>query len=190
MLLALVAVETTWGFGMVAFESLTPVRLAEVLDGAQAAAAVTGPASSAAWLASAAGATVLPWLGRRLGLAPAAALLRVVQGVTVLGIGLLGGVVGVVTAYLACYVVHGAANPAHMTLLHRQVGAGQRATVLSLNSMVSQPAGSLGLVVLTAVADGASVPVAMALAAVVLALGAPLYLPAWRQARRPEPAGA
>lgn len=183
VLRALVAVELSWGFGMIAFEQLTPVRVLEIVGDPGAAAAVVGPASSAAWLAASAGAALVPLLGSRLGLARLAALTRVLQAVTVVGIGLFGGVVGVVTAYLACYVVHGAAGPAHMTLLHRQVDGSQRATVVSLNSMAAQPAGAVGAVVLTALADAASVTVAMVVAAGVLALAAPLYRPAWREER-------
>ncbi|WP_341360599.1 MFS transporter [Georgenia sp. M64] len=183
VLMALVAVELTWGFGLAALESLTPVRLAEVIGDTEAAAALTGPATSAAWLASAAGAALLPALARRTGLAPAAALLRILQGVAVVAIGLVAGVAGIVTAYLVAYVAHGASNPAHMTLLHRQVGPGHRATVVSLNSMAAQPAGAVGILVLTAVADGTSLSSAMVVAGGALLLGAPLYVPAWRQAR-------
>ena len=61
-----------------------------------------------------------------------------------------------IAAYLVCYAVHGAANPVHNGLLHRQVDGPYRASLLSLNSMVSQPAGALGLVTLTAVATAAS----------------------------------
>ncbi|MGW9197470.1 MFS transporter [Micromonospora chersina] len=184
VLLALVAVELFWGFGMVTFESLLPVRLAEVVGGADRAAALLGPASSAAWLANAAGAALTPLLLRRLGAAPAAALMRVLQGVTVVGMGLLAGPVGVLIAYLACYTVHGASNPLHMGLLHRQVDGPYRTSVLSLNSMMGQPAGALGAVVLTALADATSISVAMLVGAVVLAVAAPLYVPAWRAGRR------
>ncbi|MGV9808057.1 MFS transporter [Micromonospora chersina] len=184
VLLALVAVELFWGFGMITFESLLPVRLAEVVGGADRAAALLGPASSAAWLANAAGAALTPLLLRRLGAAPAAALMRVLQGVTVVGMGLLAGPVGVLIAYLACYTVHGASNPLHMGLLHRQVDGPYRTSVLSLNSMMAQPAGALGAVVLTALADATSISVAMLVGAVVLAVAAPLYLPAWRAGRR------
>ncbi|MCW3817161.1 MFS transporter [Micromonospora sp. DR5-3] len=183
VLLALVAVELFWGFGMVTFESLLPVRLAEVVGNADRAAALLGPASSAAWLANAAGAALTPFLLRRLGAAPAAALMRVLQGVTVVGMGLLAGPVGVLVAYLACYTVHGASNPLHMGLLHRQVDGPYRTSVISLNSMMGQPAGALGAVVLTALADRTSVSLAMLVGAVVLALAAPLYLPAWRAGR-------
>ncbi|HLT09462.1 MAG TPA: MFS transporter [Micromonosporaceae bacterium] len=187
VLLAIVSVELFWGFGMATFESLFPVRLAELTGGADQAAAITGPAASVAWLASAAGAAVTPWLARRLGVAPVAALMRVLQGLTVAAMGFFAGIAGILVAYLLCNAVHGTSNAVHMTLLHRQVTSGVRATVVSLNSMVSQPAGALGLVVLTALADASSVSTAMYVGAVVLALAAPLYVPAWRQARRGRP---
>ncbi|MFU8854381.1 MFS transporter [Micromonospora sp. SL1-18] len=190
VLLALVAVELFWGFGMVTFESLLPIRLSEVVGDADRAAAMLGPAGSAAWLANAAGAALTPFLLRRLGSAPAAALLRVLQGVTVVGMGLFAGPVGVLIAYLACYTVHGASNPLHMGLLHRQVDGPYRTSVISLNSMMGQPAGALGAVVLTALADRTSVSLAMLVGAVVLALAAPLYLPAWRAGRNAAPVPA
>ncbi|MET8234469.1 MFS transporter [Micromonospora sp. NPDC005298] len=188
VLLALVAVELFWGFGMITFESLLPVRLAEVLGDPERAAALLGPASSAAWLASAAGAALTPLLLRWFGAAPGAALLRIAQGVTVVGMGLLAGPVGVLVAYLACYAVHGASNPLHSALLHRQVDGPYRTSVLSLNSMVAQPGASLGGVVLTAIAAATSISTAMVVGAIVLAVAAPLYLPAWLADRRAAPA--
>jgi len=59
VLLCLVLVEVLWGFGMTAFETLLPPRLAEVVGGADRAAALLGPTSSAAWVVSALGAVVL-----------------------------------------------------------------------------------------------------------------------------------
>jgi hypothetical protein len=61
-------------------------------------------------------------------------------------------------------------------MLHRQVDGPYRASVLSLNSMVSQPAGALGLVLLTAIAARAGTTTAMLVGAAVLAVAAPLYL--------------
>jgi hypothetical protein len=49
--------------------------------------------------------------------------------------------------------------------------------------MVSQPAGALGLVVLTGIAASASTSLAMLVGAAVLAVAAPLYL----VGRRPAP---
>jgi hypothetical protein len=97
--------------------------------------------------------------------------------------GVLGGVAGVVVAYLTAYAVHGAANPPHMSLLHRQVGGELRATAISMNSMMAQAAGSVGLITLSALADQRSAAAAMVLGGVVLAVAAPLYLPAWRAER-------
>lgn len=181
VLLALIAVELFWGFGMVTFEALTPVRLAEVTSGKEAAAALLGPATSAAWLVSAAGAALIPLLARRIGAPWAGFALRIAQGLTVAGMGLLAGPVGVITAFLLCYTVHGASNPVHSGLLHRQVEGPYRASVISLNSMVSQPAGALGGVVLTALATATSVTVALLTGAAVLAAAAPLYLVALRR---------
>jgi MFS family permease len=183
VLLALVAVELFWGFGMICFEGLMPVRLAEVAGSADSAAAITGPAGAAAWIASAAGSAIMPWLGRWIGIAPAAALMRVLQGIAVAGMGFFAGVAGILLAYLASNAVHGTSNAAHMTLLHRQAVGSVRTTVVSLNSMVSQPASALGLIVLTALADATSITNAMYVGAAILAVAAPLYLPAWLQTR-------
>jgi MFS transporter, DHA1 family, tetracycline resistance protein len=176
VVVALVAVELFWGFGMVAFETLMPVRLSDLLGDTQRASALMGPAGSAAWLASALGAALIPLLVRRIGPRWSGAVLRVAQGATVAGMALIGGPAGVIAAYLLCYVMHGAANPVHTALLHRQVEGRYRASLVSLNSMVGQPAGSLGTVVLTGVATAAGTGVAMLTGAFALAAAAPLYL--------------
>src|SRR3954451_1386532 len=183
VLTALVAVELFWGFAMVTFESLFPIRLSEILGDTDQAAAVMGPVSSLAWFAAAAGAAGVVLLSRRIGVARSAATLRVVQGATVITMGILAGPVGVVTAYLACYVAHGASNPMHTTLLQREVDGPHRATVLSLNSMVSQPAGALGAILLAALADGTSISTAMVVGGIICAIAAPLYIPALRAER-------
>jgi predicted MFS family arabinose efflux permease len=69
----------------------------------------------------------------------------------------------------------------HTTLLHRQVDGPHRTTVLSINSMVSQPAFALGAIILGALADTTSVSTAMIVGGLVCAVAAPLYIPAWRQ---------
>lgn len=185
IIVALVAVEVFWGFGMVCFESLMPVRLTSVIGNADRASALMGPVGSAAWLASAVGAALIPLLVRRIGAPWTGVVMRIAQGVTVVGMALFAGPVGVIAAYLLCYTVHGAANPVHSGLLHRQVEGPYRASLISLNSMVSQPAGTVGLIVLTAVAARAGVPTAMLIGAVVLAAAAPLYLVA-RRSRGPS----
>lgn len=180
---ALIAVELFWGFGMVAFESLMPVRLTDVVGSSDTASALMGPSGSAAWLASAVGAALVPLLIRRIGAPWSGFVLRITQGLTVVGMAALAGPAGVIGAYLLCYTVHGASNPVHAGLLHRQVAGQYRASLISVNSMVSQPAGALGLVALTAIAVHAGVVAAMLVGAVALAAAAPLYL----VARRPAP---
>lgn len=186
VLVALLLVEVFWGFGMVTFETLFPPRLAEVVGSATGAAALLGPAAGAAWAASAVGAALVSLGVRRFGAVPCAVSGRLLQGLAVAAMGLVAGTTGLLVMYLCTYMVHGAANPVHQALLHRRVGAGHRTTVVSLNSMVSQPAGAVGAVVLGAMADAVSLSAAMVVGGIVLALAAPLYLPARRPA---APAG-
>jgi DHA1 family tetracycline resistance protein-like MFS transporter len=153
-----------------------PVRLSEVIGGADQAAALMGPVGSAGWAASAAGAALVPLLSLRIGAPWTGFALRIAQGATIVGMGLFAGPVGIIAAYLLCYSIHGAANPVHVGLLHRQVDGPYRASVLSLNSMIGQPGSALGLVTLTAIAAAAGTPTAMVVGAVVLAVAAPLYL--------------
>ena len=190
VLLALVLVELFWGFSMVTFESLFPVRLSEVVGDTDRAAALMGPVASGAWFASAVGAAAITVVSRRIGVASSAAILRILQGTAIVAMGVVAGPVGLVTAFLACYVTHGASNPMHMTLLHRQVDGPHRTTVLSMNSMVSQPAGAIGAIVLASIADGTSLTAAMVVGGIACAVAAPLYIPAWRAERHRASAGA
>ncbi|MFE7616026.1 MFS transporter [Streptomyces sp. NPDC057496] len=182
-LLMLVLVELLWGFGMVAYEVLIPVRLDDVTS-ADTAAALLSPASAAAWFVSSLGVAMLPWMQRRLGRAGSAAVLRLVQGAIVVGMGLAAGPVGALIGYLACYVVHGAATPLHDMLLHSSVPSTHRAAASSVNSTATQLSNALGLLVLSRIADGSSA-IAFVVAGIALAAAAPLYLAA-RGGERPE----
>jgi hypothetical protein len=176
VLRALVAVELFWGFGMIAFENLTPVRLAELVDGRAAAASLMGPVVAVGWGASAVGAAAVPWLLRRWSPIAVSVALRIVQGITVVAMGLAWGPVGLVVGYVSTYLVHSAAGAIYETLLHEQVTNEHRATVLSLASMAMQPAASLGSVVLGLIATGVSTGVAIIVGGLVLSLAAPLFL--------------
>lgn len=184
VLLALVLVELFWGIAMIAFERFFPLRLAEVLASAEEAAALMGPVTSGAWFVSAAGAAGIAFVTARFGVARSAAALRILQGLAIVAMGVLAGPVGVVSGFLACYLTHGASNPLHTALLHREVDSGHRTTILSMNSMVAQPAGAIGGIALGALADGTSLTTAMVVAGVLCAVAAPLYIPAWRNERR------
>lgn len=176
VLRALVAVELFWGFGMIAFETMTPVRLAELLGDREQAASVMGPVTAGAWGVSALGAALVPLVLRRWSLVQVSVALRLLQGGTVVGMGLALGPIGVVAGLFATYALHSAAGAIYETLLHEQVGNAHRATVLSLASMAMHPGGAVGAVVLGAVADRISPGAAMIVGGVVLALAAPLFL--------------
>ena len=175
-LAGLAAVSLLWGVGMPAFETLLPVRLAELTGGPAAGAALLGPATAAAWLVSAAGAAGVARLSTRIGLVPAAVLGRVLQGAAVVAMGLLAGPAGALTGYLLVNLVHGAANPVHSALLHGRADGGHRATLLSISSLVFQLCGSLGLLALTALASATTTEAAIVAGGLVLTASAPLYL--------------
>lgn len=187
VLLALLAVELLWGFGMTAFETFTPVKLAAVTGSTERAAALLGPTTSAAWLVSAAGAALVPLLTSRFGTARTAAALRVAQGATVAVLALVTGPLGVIAAFLVTMTIHGASNPAHLELLHRTVkGPAQRVTVASANGMVAQLGGAIGGIALGALADATTLTTAILLGAFVLAAAAPFYLMAGRSTAAPN----
>ena len=185
VLRALVAVELTWGFGMVAFESYTPIRLSEMFDSRDLTASVMGPVTAGAWGVSALGAAAVPLLLRRWSMTHVSVALRLVQGATVAAMGVAGGPVGLILGLFATYAVHSAAGAIYETLLHEQVGNDNRATALSLASMAMMAAASISAITLGAIASGFSTGTAMVVAGVVLALAAPLFL-----VREPVSAGA
>jgi MFS family permease len=180
-LIALVSVEFLWGLGLHSVESFTPVRLGDVLDSADQAAAILGPANTLAWLVAAGGAALVPVLTRSWSPASAGAGLRIVQGITVLGIAFALGPVGVVVAYVLAIGVNGASNPIHQGMLHRGVvDSNSRATVVSVNSLTAQTGAMLGGIALGLLADATSLTVAIVAGAVILSAAAPLYLIAGR----------
>jgi MFS family permease len=183
VLRALIAVEVFWTVAMIAFETLTPVRLAELLGGEDAAGALFGPAAAAAWALFAAGSAVAGLTARRLGVAATAMLARALNGGFVVLMAVAVGATGLIVAFWLSYLTHGANGPMHNALLHRQSGAGTRTLVLSINSAVAAGVASLALLVLLPLAEGTSTAVAIAAAGAFSALGVACYLPAWRQER-------
>jgi predicted MFS family arabinose efflux permease len=183
LLRALVAAELLWGFGMIAFETLFAPRMADVAGGADRAAQILGPTLTVSWIASAVGSAVLPRIADRFGAPATAFTLRLLHGIAVAGMAWALGPAGLVAAYLANYFVHGATNTVHYGMVHSAVDSVERVTVVSANSLAAQLGGAIGGIALGALADMASVSVAMVVGAVVLACAAPLYLA--RDAGRP-----
>lgn len=184
VLRSLVLVEVFWSIAMIAFETLTPVRLAGFVGGEDAAGALYGPASAAAWALFAAGSALAGLVSRRAGVAWTAIGARILNGGFVVVMGLVAGPIGLIAAYWLAYLTHGAAGPMHSTLLHRQATGGNRAVVLSMNSMIGGGSYSIGLLLLTPLAEAAGTGTAVVAAGAFSLLGALLYLPALRQERR------
>ncbi|WP_045076391.1 MFS transporter [Psychromicrobium lacuslunae] len=175
ILLGLVLVELLWGFGMVATETLVPLRLEEITS-QSVAAVILSPVTAAGWGVSALGAAALPLLTRKFGRVGAAVTLKIVQGIAVIAMGLVAGPVGVVLGYLFSYIINGAATPLHNSMVHDAIEGPHRTTASSVNSTANQLANALGLIVLTQVVGWASSALAFIVAGVVLAAAAPLYL--------------
>jgi MFS family permease len=183
ILRALVLVEVFWSIAMIAFETLFPIRLSELVGGQTPAGALIGPVSAAAWGLFAAGSALAGVASRRIGVGPTALLARVLNGALVIVMGLMSGPVGLITAFLFTYTLHGAGGPVHSTLLHRQAGAHNRTTVLSMNSMMGGGAYTIGLLILGPLAEHTNTALAIIAAGAFSIIGAALYLPAIRQER-------
>ena len=183
VLRGLVIVEVFWCTAMVVFETFQPIRLAEMVGGEERAGALMGPVSAAGWAVFALGSALAGLTSRRIGVSRTAILSRVLNGIGAVVMGLATGPVGLIAAYLVTYGLHGTAGPMHDSLLHRQAEARNRATVLSINSMVGFAAFSAVAPTLGFLAEGTSLQAAMVTAGAVSVLGAFFYLPALRAER-------
>lgn len=182
VLLGLVLVEVFWSIAMIVFETFQPIRLAEILGSEAAAGALNGPVTAVGWAVYAGGSALAGLASGRLGVVRTAIAARVLNGLGAVAMGLVAGPVALIAAYLVTYSLHGAGGPMHSALLHREAEARNRATVLSINSMVSFGAFSVGAVALGWLAEGTSNQVAMVAAGAFSVVGALFYLPALRAA--------
>ena len=133
---ALVLVEVFWTAALVVFETFQPVRLAELVGGEEQAGALMGPVAAVGWGVFALGSALAGISSRRIGVARTAILARVLNGLGAVTMGLVAGPAALIAAYLFTYGLHGTGGPMHSALLHREAQARNRATVLSMNSMV------------------------------------------------------
>ncbi len=183
VLLGVVGVELFWSTGMVVFESFQPIRLAELVGGEEQAGALMGPVAAVGWGVFALGSALAGLSSARIGVTRTAVLARILNGLGAVVMGLVAGPVALIAAYLFTYALHGTGGPMHASLLHREAEARNRATVLSMNSMVAFAAFTVAAPVLGAVATGVGTQVAMVSAGAFSVLGAALYLPALRAER-------
>ena len=182
----IVCVEVFWSVAMIVFETFQPIRLAELVGGEERAGAIMGPVAAAGWAVFALGAALSGWSSRRIGVTRTAIAARVLNGLGAVVMGLVAGPAALIAAYGVTYLLHGAAGPAHSTLLHREARARNRATVLSMNSMVASAAFGIAAPLLGLLAERTSTQTAMVTAGAVSILGAWFY----RHALRAEKARA
>lgn len=181
-LLALVTVELLWGAGMVAVELFSGPRLVDLLGDPERGVAVLAVTAAAGWSICGVGAALTGSVVRVCGGRPAGAgaVLRLGQGLSVAVIA-AAGPAALVAGYLGFYLVHGAANVVHYGMVHRLVGPEHRTTIVSANSLASRLGAAGAAIGLGAVAANHGIPIACAIAALLLAAGAPLYRIAGRE---------
>jgi DHA1 family tetracycline resistance protein-like MFS transporter len=181
MLGILMTIEALWGFGMTAFELLTPAKLGAVSGDATGAARLVGPMTTAGWVMGAVGAAAVPTLVRRVGAPLSGCWLLAAQSVFIAGIALASGPAGVIVAFVMTMTTHGAANPVHQGLVHRAVAVPElRASVLSTMSLAAMAGGMLGGIVLGALAEATTLTTAFVVGALTVVGAALLYLAARR----------
>ncbi len=180
VLRGIVLVEIFWSTAMVIFETFQPIRLAELVGGEEQAGALMGPVAAVGWGVFALGSALAGLASRRIGVTWTAILSRILNGLGAVVMGLVAGPVALIAAYLFTYALHGTAGPMHMSLLHREAVARNRATVLSMSSMVGFAAFSIAAPLLGLLADAVNTQTAMVTAGAFSVFGALLYLPALR----------
>jgi MFS family permease len=167
------------GVALAVIELLTPAWMAELAGSAERGVLAYGLVAAVGFAADALGSSVSMPLLRRLG--SVRAVCRTGYCVSVLALagmaaasamtGLLG-ILAAAVAYLLMFVGLGMAAGPLSQLLHSQVTAAERATVVSVQSLLLQSAGALGAVALGYLAVVTSPLVAFLLAAIALAVPA------------------
>jgi MFS family permease len=180
------------GLVLSALELLAGPRLAELLGGTERTE-VFGFLWAGGFSAAAVGSALTPVLLRLHGgrVAHAAATGMVAGGLTVIALAALAAPAPTIGLYGLVYLLVGAVGPLHSTLLHKQVPSGQRATMLSVDSLAQQAGATIGSLTLPFVADRLGIGAAWMGGGAVLALSALLYLSPSidRHERLPEPVG-
>ena len=180
VLRGVVLVEVFWSVAMIVFETFQPIRLAELVGGEEQAGAIMGPVAAGGWAVFALGSALARVTSRRLGVTKTAILARILNAMGAIVMGLVAGPAALIVAYLFTYSMHGSGGPMHAALLHREATSRNRATVLSINSMVAFAVLTVAAPALGFLADATTNQVAMVTAGAFSMMGAFFYLPALR----------
>ncbi|CUH51624.1 Predicted arabinose efflux permease, MFS family [Shimia marina] len=158
-------------------EVIWPTHVKPMLN-ADYANTVVGALTATYFFAIALGASLSPYVNRLFGRQPAltlAATFTCLAGVQI-ALALQGDIFGFVTVFILFSVLLGISETPASSLLHRCVTDDQRSTMLSLKSLLQQLGAALGLVLVGAIAELYTAPVAWGLAAVFLCVAALLSL--------------
>jgi hypothetical protein len=171
------------GLALAAVELLTPGRLAALTTNTNSAAASYAIIATVGFAANGVGSALAPWLTGALrsprravtvGIVIAAGSL-VMLAVT----GGLSGTVGVAAVglgYAGMFVGLGVLSPTRSELIHARVSATNRATIISVQSLVLQFAAAVGNAGLALLAFHASVPIAWLVAGLLFLASAAFVL--------------
>lgn len=180
MIAQVIACMAIVGIALDSVELLTPGRMAQLLPGDAAAASGYGVITMIGFVANAAGSGLASRITTWVGGSPirAAAVGAVVGGG---GLGVLAatggmagvsGLVGTGAGYALMFFGLGVTGPLRSELVHHEVSANERATVVSIQSLAMQAGGSLGVVGLPILVASTSMPVAWLVSGTLLAASA------------------
>ncbi|HEV7713176.1 MAG TPA: MFS transporter [Asanoa sp.] len=187
------------GVALATIELLTPGWLAGLVGDPERGATTYATVAAAGFGASAVGSLLGPWAQRRLGSAVRAGVAGIALGaVALLGVAVAGpllhdavtGVTVIAAAYLLMFVGLGITAAPQAAVLHARVAAGERATVVSVQSLALQAAGALGSVCFGALAATRGAEFAFGVAGGVLVVAAGVVARIRLPEATPQPAPA
>ncbi len=158
--------------GSIAFELIVPIRLERLTADPERAASLYAVIFTAGMLGSALSANLAPFMRRRFGGAASGAMVATLAGGLVACLGAIDGVAPVAVGLLGGYLLTGPARPLLADVIHREVAASERATVLSAQSIVVMIGAFVGSLLLPVVAGAWSTGAAMLVAGLAIAAGA------------------
>ncbi|MEG3613640.1 MFS transporter [Isoptericola haloaureus] len=171
------------GVALAGIELLAPGAVADATGGEQRAAAPYAVLVTLGFCASAGGSVLAARAARVARSGSRAAAVSTVLAALALGVVGLPTVGAAVTGFLAVYVLLGIAGPLLDDLTHRAVSSRERATALSVNSLVLQAGGAGAAAGLGVLVSATSRGTGFVTAGAVLAFGA-LALVGWPRAGR------
>ena len=180
------------GFALNAVEILTPGWLEVLAGDAERAAAVYGLVTALGFVASAVGALMTPLIARMFGGSPH---LTAIVGTGFAGFGMASmfisgylatasGVIVIGIGYCLLFLGLGVRGPVQSELVHREVAASQRATVVSIQSLLMQATGAVSSLTIPWLVAAWSVPGTWLLSGLALAASAVLFR---RPSTQPRP---